>query len=377
MGDLRPLIFTPDGQRLISGANDKEVKVWEINTNRELLTLKPGLGVEGMALSPDGRTMVMEGRNNSIELWDLEFRRVKLSLDASSRVASVAYSHDGRRVAAAGSDKTLRVWDLESRRLDLPLRGHTSSIRCVTFSPDDRAVASSADDGTVRIWDLASRRLRKVYRGHDVSQANGGRLWCTVFSPDGHSLASCGRDSRVNLWDLATGQDRILIPLPGRAVQSLVFSPDSRQATAFALDGTDGLIVELESSRGDILHQRRLPSRSQIVNGAIAPNGKAVATATRDDIVILWDIESGLPQRGRISGVPAFTAVFPGLAKRGLGEFAYSCRRVGFSRLRLNMRVSSSGTPKQDFSVNCPDLTTRGSNSYRKTTRSSLSTLGE
>ena len=316
------VLFTPDGQRLISGAKDKQVKVWEINTNRELLTLKPGLDVEGMALSPDGRTMVMEGRNNTVQLWDLEFRCVKLSLDASSRVASVAFSHDGRRVAAAGFDKTLKVWDVESRQLERSLRGHTSLIRSIEFSPDDRALASSADDGTVRIWDLASSRLRKVYRGHDVSQANDGRLWCASFSPDGRSLASCGRDSRVNLWDLSTGQDRIPIPLPGRAVTSLVFSPDSQRATAFALDGTDGLIVELEPRRGEIIRQRRLNSQIQIVTGALAPNGQTVATATQDGVVTLRDIENGLP-RNSISA-PAFTLINPSTGQRALGEFAYS-----------------------------------------------------
>ncbi len=345
------VLFTPDGQRLISGAKDKEVKVWEINTNRELLTLKPGLGVEGMALSPDGRTMVTEGRSNTVQLWDLEFRSVKLSLDAPSRVASVAFSQDGLSVAAAGFDKTLRVWDVGSRRLEHSFRGHTSMIRCVTFSPDDRALASSADDGTVRLWDLASSRLRKVYRGHDVSQAKGGRLWCATFSPDGRSMASCGRDSRVNSWDLATGQDRIPVPMPGRAVQSLVFSPDSQRATAFALDGTDGLIVELEPNRGAILGERRIHSGSQIVNGAPRSTGRR--SPRRHGMTSSLYVTSRAASHKKAFLFPRSQQSFPGLAKRGW-ESSNTLPTVGFSRLRLTMRESSSGTPKQDFSVNCP-----------------------
>jgi eukaryotic-like serine/threonine-protein kinase len=316
------VLFTPDGQRLVSGGRGGILKLWEIPTGRELSFPSPGWHIEGMALSPDGRTLVTGGWDESVQVWDLDSRCIRSSLDAHSRVQSVAFSHDGRSVAAAGFDQTVKVWDVESRRLKVSLRGHTSQIQCVTFSPDDLALASTADDGTVRLWDLSSNRLRKVYRGHEVSRANDGRLWCTAFSPDGRSLASCGRDSKVNLWDLSTGQDRIPIPLPGQAVRSLVFSHDSRRATAFALDGTDGLIVELEATRGVILGRRRLHSGSQIVNGALAPESKAVATATRDDIVTLWDIESGLPRKS--IPVPAFTWINPNTGGTGLGEFAYS-----------------------------------------------------
>ena len=315
-------VFTPDGRRLISGAKDKRVRIWEITTRLEQESLAAGVPIEGMALSPDGRTLVTGGPNDSVQLWDLASLRVKSSLDASSRVSSVAFSHDGRSVAAACVDKLVRVWDAEGGRLKAALRGHSNQVQCVTFSPDDHGLASSADDGTVRIWDLASKRLRRVYRGHCVSQVNGGRAWCTAFSPDGRSLASCGRDSRINLWDLSTGQDRIPIPLPGRAVRSIVFSPDSRRATAFALDGAHGLILPLETSRRVILGQRRLQSRSQIVTGAIAPDGKVVATATRDDIITLWDTETGVP-RNSIS-VPGFTWTNPKTGEMGLGEFAFS-----------------------------------------------------
>jgi len=316
------VLFTPDGQRLVSGGRSGILKLWELQTGREHSFPSPPWHIEGMALSPDGRTLVTGGWADYVQLWDLDSRRVRSSLDAHSRVQSVAFSHDGRSVAAAGFDKRVRVWDAESGWLKATLRGHTNLIQCVTFSPDDQALASSADDGTVRLWDLSSNRLLSVYRVHDVSRSSDGRLWCTAFSSDGRSMASCGRDSKVNLWDMSTGQDRIPARIPGRGVRSMVFSADSRRATAFALDGADALIVELEASRGVILGRRRLHSASQIVNGAIAPDGKTVVTATRDDIVALWEIERGLA----IKSIPApgFTWINPNTARTGLGEFAYS-----------------------------------------------------
>ena len=318
------VLFTPDGQRLISGGKDKQVKIWEINGSRKQVTLTPGLAIEGMALSPDGRTLVTGGWNDSVRLWDLASLRLKSSLDASSPVRSVAYSHDGRSVAAAGFDQSVKVWDAESGQLELTLRGpHQASVECVAFSrPTTESWPRVPATGRFRLWDIASSRLRKFYRGHDVSQADGGRVWCAAFSRDGCTLGSCGEESKVNLWDLSTGQDRIPIPLPGRAVPSLVFSPDSRRATALALDGTDGLVVELVPGRGEILRQRRINSQGQIVTGAIAPGGKAVATATLDEMVTLWDIETDLPRNS--IPVPAVKLINPYTGGAALGELACS-----------------------------------------------------
>ena len=189
---------------------------------------------------------------------------------------------------AAGADRTVRVWDVESGRLKATLRGHTSQIQCVTFSPNDRTLTSSSNDGTVRLWDISSNRLRTIYSGHAYWPGHEGRVWSVAFSPDGRTLASCGRDSRVNLWDLSKSQGRIQIPIPGRAVRSMIFSPDSRHATVFALDGTDGLIVCVDLSRGELIDRRRLHLQNPIVNGSLGSDGKAIATVTLDEVVTLW-----------------------------------------------------------------------------------------
>src|SRR5262249_51772906 len=156
-----------------------------------------------------------------------------------------------------------------------------------TFSPDATSLATSAGDGTVRLWDLRTGRPGRVYRGHD------GRAWCTAFSPDGRILASCGSDARVNLWDLSSGQDKIPLAMRGRRIRSMVFGPGQGHATLFALDGPDGIVVDLDCHRGVFQDRSRITSPSPIANGSLSPDGETLATATMDERITLRDTATG------------------------------------------------------------------------------------
>ena len=53
------MAFSADGKRIVSGSDDKTVKVWDADTGQETLTLKGHAGVcHSVAFSPDGKRIV-------------------------------------------------------------------------------------------------------------------------------------------------------------------------------------------------------------------------------------------------------------------------------------------------------------------------------
>ena len=65
--------FAPDGQTLVSGSKDCEVRVWDRASKRAKSSLKWKIGeVWAVAVAPDGMTAAAGGESGDIIVWDLE-----------------------------------------------------------------------------------------------------------------------------------------------------------------------------------------------------------------------------------------------------------------------------------------------------------------
>src|SRR5271163_4817565 len=94
--------------------------------------------VNSAAFSPDGRRIVSGADDKSIRVWDAETGQTVLGpLEGhSGYVYSVAFSPDGRRIVSGSADNSVRIWDAETGQPVLePLEGHSSVVYSVAFSP--------------------------------------------------------------------------------------------------------------------------------------------------------------------------------------------------------------------------------------------------
>jgi WD40 repeat protein len=218
-------------------------------------------------------------------------------------VRAVAFSPDGSRVAAAGNDRAVWVWDAASGKELRTLPGHADWVTALAFSPDGRLLASAGADRVVKLWDAASGRLRATLRGHSVPVS------ALAFSPDGKTLASGGArvvpssfdpasrfggtgPGEVKLWDVAAAKEAGTPAGPTAGVFCLAFAPDGNTVAAACQDQ----VVRLWDV--DTGKQREVPFRGHegpVFAVAFAPQGKLLATAGADQAVRLWDLTTGRP----------------------------------------------------------------------------------
>ena len=74
--------MTPDGRRVVSASADKTLKVWDLETGRELATLEGHAAcVTACAVTPDGRRVVSASGDETLKVWDLETGRELATLE--------------------------------------------------------------------------------------------------------------------------------------------------------------------------------------------------------------------------------------------------------------------------------------------------------
>ena len=82
-----------------------------------------------MALSGDGRLAVSASEDQTLKVWEVESGRELRTLTGHNDcVNGVAVSGDGRLAVSASLDQTLKVWDVESGRELRTLHGHADAV---------------------------------------------------------------------------------------------------------------------------------------------------------------------------------------------------------------------------------------------------------
>ena len=105
--------FSPDGRLLAYASTNTHIYIINLaNGENQILSGHQDL-VWSIAFSPDSRLLISGANDRSVRLWDVESgRQIQILEGHQSDVNSVAFSPDGLLAASASDDKTVRVWDL-------------------------------------------------------------------------------------------------------------------------------------------------------------------------------------------------------------------------------------------------------------------------
>jgi WD40 repeat protein/serine/threonine protein kinase len=291
--------FSPDGHSLASGSQDRTIKIWDVATRQSIHVLQGHKGqINSVAFSPDGRLLASaSGRGGPTAMvWDVATGQALLTLEEHLGwgVRQVAFSPDGRRLASASGDGTVKVWDPETGKELHQLTGHTLGVMGVAFSPDGQRLASVAGDyakrgaGEAKVWDVQTGEEVLTLHGHTTTVLG------VAFSPDGRRLATSGADKNVKLWDATNGRE--ILTLRGLRLYlnpRVAFSPDGTRLLCAGRDHT--VRVWDATPLGDAVGEEVLTLRGHqagVRSVAFCPDGKSLATAGEDDVVRIWDLPS-------------------------------------------------------------------------------------
>ncbi|MCH2245477.1 MAG: hypothetical protein MK111_12675 [Crocosphaera sp.] len=95
---------TPDGLKAVSASDDKTLKLWDLATGQELLTLTGHNDwVTAVSVTPDGLKAVSASYDNTLKLWDLATGKEIATFIGDSFMYSCAVSPNSLTIVAGDS----------------------------------------------------------------------------------------------------------------------------------------------------------------------------------------------------------------------------------------------------------------------------------
>jgi WD40 repeat protein len=289
---INAVAIAPDGKTLASASDDQTVRIWEVETGRELAVLRGHEKfVKAVAYHPTVATrLASAGRDRNIQIWDVaNIPPIHTLVGHQHQVNALAFSPDGQTLASGSADKTIKLWSIEATETPMTLNGHTLAVNAIAFSPTHSILVSASADSTLKVWSLTQFQPIQTLTLHTAA------VNAIAFSSSGKVLATAGGDRVIHLWD--TSSWGLIRTLPGHpwSISALSFSMDENVLFSGSWDQT---VKIWDVSSGQELTVLAGHTDS-VYCLAIAPDGDVIATGSRDKTIKLWKLLGSLPHHVR------------------------------------------------------------------------------
>jgi WD40 repeat protein/formylglycine-generating enzyme required for sulfatase activity len=281
------IAHSPDSRQVALGGTDGTVRLWDVETGKELQPLTGHVGpLHGVAFLPGCDGLVSRGLGD-VRVWNLPGRDDwKIVEDIAPNATGCSpLSGDGDRMLLSLKDGIIGLFELDKQKKTTKrIAGYPGNawLDGAIFSPDGKFAFTSSVAMELALWNLETGKLHRQLAGPQ------SRAHALAFSRDGRHALSGAEDGSIRLWEVATGRQLHVLQKQTQAIRSIDFTPDGRRFLVVDA-GTGGLCWDLAKSDADALI---LPV-SYPTFGACSPTGQHFATSSATGQVALWDATSG------------------------------------------------------------------------------------
>ena len=306
---ISSLVFSPDGSRLYSAADDGMVGIWE-NPGCRLIQKIPLNGrLSALDVSPDGdRLLVLKRMGDAFILDERTGKTLCVLSDSDNLGLRTACFHpDGDSVLAAGVEGMV-IWSSEDDYGAFRRPHDRRMLSGAVYSPDGKQLMLMTG-GTNVILDSRGYEQIGILSGRMASVRNA------LFTPGNREIITFDIDSMLTIWNMETAAFEARIHGIDRTARVIC----SNQAqTRWYTGGYDGRIRVYDAS-GQMLASSEYILTEIVHEICLSPDGMQLAAVSNEGEAAVYDSETlrllyswkeTVRSNGAKQEIPVWCAVF-------------------------------------------------------------------
>jgi WD40 repeat protein len=266
--------FNARGDQLATGSSDKTARVWDIPVNFPIKTFATATPATRVFVSPaDGKTFAVASADGMVKVFPAGEEKGAIELKGhTGAVTQLGLS--GTTWVTAGADKTIRFWDAAGKQLG----SYASPTADITGMSVGQAVFTTHSDGVLRFWQLPPQPSRAFPALKDAVTA-------FYSSGDGNTLLYATADKLVTLGTTSNNQAGGTFAGAKGAIDALALSPDAATVLAGCSDGS----VILWDRQGKVKSEHTAHTNG-VTAATFHPSQPLLYTSGGDGLVKGWNL---------------------------------------------------------------------------------------
>lgn len=159
--EINTVCFSPDGKLVITGGQDKVIKIWSVVDGALLHTLTGHRrGVWSLdCVQAQEAYLVSGSADKTVKIWRLsdDFSCIKTFEGHANSVLKVAFLNSGSQVVSTGSDGLIKLWDVKRSECIVTFDEHVDRIWALAVVGDGDYLITGDASANIKFWKDCSR----------------------------------------------------------------------------------------------------------------------------------------------------------------------------------------------------------------------------